>query len=292
MKFKKILAVICIFLIGSIIFSGCANVGYSLILKKDGQVEERFFVELDKSKIELAGYNYQDAYDEVYSYCNQAITNMNSNINYFKYSSQYFEFLAIYGQLQPNQKAIKCGVVKYSETQIIAYVSFGSTYVRNAYNAFIKANSGTGETTEEEPRIEDKFLYTKTVDSTENPFSDIEDSQFASDFLSYFDGETNGSQKFELSDVKYTFLYGIKSNKIYTNSNRTTRTEDGYLHEWDFDYDKINTPIETYTITIKPVAWYLLALGLTVVFTLVITIIAIVQKKSKKIQISIDNKLE
>ena len=267
---KKFLCVICIAIFGIIFFAGCADVSYSVLMYSDGSIEQGFEVDLDKSAIEAGGYNYQDVTNEIVRKIEQVVQLQNIRILAFKSNLG----------VQTSNIKLECNYKIVDEQTYYAYMYFGSNEIFTAYNKFVTGEEPNPD--EDKEILEENLFYIKHINKTTTVYYDLENNQFAKDMLAYFDGSKQGTTKFTLNDVNYNFFYGVPTNKIHSNSDARFRQDGMTIHCWRFSADETNNEIMLYTIEVKPMAWYLLALALTFIFLLILGVVVLIQKKCKK----------
>lgn len=266
---KKFLCVISLVIFSVISFAGCAELKYSIAILSDGSVKQMFQVEVDSQQLESAGYSFDDVSTNILSVFEQIKTSQYQNIRKFKMQNagEYMETNIVCGYDQ-NGKVFKI------------YMMYDSTSTYVAYNKFLSGSTGDDK---DDEILEQHFLYIKHITQTTTAYYDLENNSLAQDMLTYFNGTTvSGSTAFTLDDCSYQFYYGTPTSKMYSNSDDVVYQDGVYYHIWNFSASDVNNQIQLYTIEVKPVSWYLLALILTLVFTGILTLIVLVQKKRNK----------
>ncbi len=272
---KKFLSVICMLVVSVLLFSGCASVNYSVIMNSEGKIEQAMQVNLDKNEITLAGYSYSEVYNNV----------VNDFDNYFYSPEGSLKIAVINYALKKNKSIDDCGIKLYRESLEDEGIIFGSIVFDSPliYKEFYNITDDDDDQT----IIEKTWFYNREISESETIFSAIlkegtSANQIADKYLDYFDGSLAGTTKKTLEDADYNFFYGVPTNKLYSNSDRVFTQSGITIHEWNFSASQLGDKIRTYTLAVKPTAWYILALVLTAVVVGIILIIGLLQKKFKK----------
>lgn len=263
---KKVLCIICLTIISVFTLVGCSTVRYSTAILADKSVQQLFQVELDQTEIENAGYDYQDVINQIEQ--KFAVVKQNQILKYIRPFMKKYEGVQV--------------VCAYSMANLCIYMTYDSVSTYTAYNKFVYEVNGMTVDDEDNEILVENFLYIKHITKTTTVYNELENNQFAKDMLEYFDGTTNGTTAFTLNDCTYEFYYGVPSSKVHSNSDKRVYQDGVYYHIWSFSADETNNEIELYTIEIKPVSWYILALVLTVIFTGILCMVIVFQKNIKK----------
>lgn len=277
-KVKKIFSIICLLVMSCLVFSGCASVHYSVVVTPDGSVQQGFQVSLDKSKITLAGYDYTDVADKI----NQVFLDKQHILDTAKFA---------YQDRYKNTDGIEIIYEVANDFQDF-YLAFRCSNIEiyKKYTSIVFGSSSDSDDSSS-GNIEENAFFIKDI-SENHVFSGLDNkdadgnytNSIVKAFTDYFDGSAEGTQKFTLDDVQYNFYYGVPTTKLHSNSDHIISQSGVEIHQWVFDSTNLNDPIQTWTISIKPVAWYVLALVLTFILIIILFIICLIKKKSKKIQ--------
>lgn len=278
-KINKIFSIICLLLVSCLVFSGCASVHYSVLVNTDGSVQQGFQVSLDKNKITMAGYNYSDVANKVETIFQNSVNNNSKNIaNYC---------------LANGKSIFNCGIAtqyeRVDEQNFYAYIAFENIATYTNYSKFLSGGS-SGSEADDNSNLQENPFFIKDIEVNDTVYSGLDEkdadgnytNQIVKAFTDYFDGSTEGTQKFTLDDVEYNFYYGLPTTKLHSNSDKVISQSGVQIHQWVFNSSNLNEPIQTWTIQIKPVAWYVLALVLTFILILILFIICLIKKKYKK----------
>lgn len=269
---KKFLSVICLLVVSVLLFSGCADISFSVLMNSDGKIELAMEVDLDKDEITLAGYDYSEVFNKVVEDFDEYLWGLQLAVNNYAFLK--------------NVKVKDCGItVNQDSDEEQAYI-FGSIVFDSLkiYREFY----GIVDDDEDDTIIDSSnWFYNKNISEAETIFSSILEegttaNSFANEYLTYFEGSEAGKAQKTLEDAGYYYYYGMPTNKIYSDSDLVYSLNGIKIHEWNFSASELSDKIQLYTISVKPVAWYVLALIITFVVIAIIIIIGLIQKKFKK----------
>jgi len=235
-KLSVILIVIC-----SVIFAGCANIEYAIVQTPNGEILQKFNVLLDSASIELEGYT---------------ATNLAADVE-----------VAMRGYLLTLPEA--AGVTKSVEQAtdfsgdilVSAKLTFASINVYYDYYD-IDPNQRAGDYTTEKSFFTKKTIQTRTTEfSRANAFNyEVYFAGLESPIVNYFTRE----------DVTYTYSYATYSSKLKSDAESVTYNylQGVYIHSWSIPQDNLTREIHFYSLSANTTGWYLLGLGLTIIFML------------------------
>ncbi|MBQ0017069.1 MAG: hypothetical protein KBT30_00375 [Clostridiales bacterium] len=262
---KKFFTVLCLLITVCLVCTGCAKTSYAVYLHGDGSVEQLFVCELDKDKIEGAGHNYNEAKNYV------------ENI----FMNVYIDRLERLAQFRDEtHSSITDFKFEQNIKDDMIYLSLKFPSVK-AYKYYYSFDEEPEEETDDTIR-EDHLFYVKNINKSKNFYSGI-DEETISSIESHFNND------FDLSDCEYNFYYGVPTDRLYSEDSEIIYTDDMVVHHWSFDAESMDNEIITYTISIKPIMWYVLALSLAVILAGVLGVVCLIQKKSKKVENTIEN---
>lgn len=272
---KKFLSVVCLLVVSVLLFSGCASVNYSVIMNSEGKIEQAMQVNLDKSEITLAGYSYDEVFDKV-----------GADFDSYFYSPEgSLKIKILEYALKKHEDVDECGIKLYRESLKDEGIIFGSI-VFDSYKIYKEFYNITDDDNDQ-TIIEKTWFFDREISESDSIFSSIlqegsGSNQIASEYLDYFDGSLAGTTKKTLEDADYNFYYGVPTTKLYSNSDRVFTQNGITIHEWNFSASQLGDKIRTYTLAVKPTAWYILALVITIVIVGIVLVIGLLQKKFKK----------
>ena len=292
---KRILAIfLCIFSI--FVFCGCGSAIYLVEVDSTGVVTQAFKFTFNKKDIEDAGKTVTDFRENVIYVANSVVNNAYNN---FTNSHQSDEIMTTWSGDKCPFSQIVSYVYQNMDVGINGYRFFwepskdGKTITCTislkfltiyAYEYFYDVYPDSED--EENTYTEDHFFYVKSITESQSAFYDLKNSDITEYFLTYF------GDSFKLSDMDYCFCYITPNQKMYSDADYVENTSSGYAHVWKFsasDLENGNGIIHTYTVKIRAYPWYILAVGVSIVASVVIWIVCKAKEKKKvKIEVKID----
>lgn len=261
-KLKKIFT--CLVLMLVVIFaSGCANVDYQRIVNNDGTIIDAVCVKLDEEKITTAGYNIA------------TVTNEIKNKMTIYLQAMLMDFYDRDDGLLTIEKITVTNNLTAGVTNENGYI-IASIKFKN-YDAF-RYYYGLHLIQEENDNanIVEEFLFNKNISTGKTIFSGADAKYFTNEFLAYF------NNNFTIEDATLSYVFGTPENKLHSDATKQYSSGGINYHQWIVT--DVNQEINTFTYQIKPINWYILALGLTLLFMLILFIISLFKKKTKKVQ--------
>lgn len=257
---KKLSALILCFTL-IFVLSGCAKIQYQRVLNTNGSIVDAVSVKLDEQKIAENGFDVGNVKAEIRrkmniylnAICN-AFDTRDDRLNEIEKTAIRNNVLA---------EVIDSGEYITASLTFSNYSAFKYFYGLHLVDVDEKDNSETINT----------LLYNKNVTTGKTIFSG-EDAQFiTNEFLSYF------GNKFDINDAKLSYIFATPESKLHSDATYSYEIDGVHYHEWVVK--DINQEIQTYTIQVKPINWYVLALLLTVVLLIVLFIIASIKRKKQ-----------
>ena len=249
-----------------VIFScGCASIQYQRVINKNGKILDAISVKLDTNKIAEAGYNVDKVTLDVKTKMQQYL---NALVNAFYNRDDgllEIEKIAVYNNLRT--------LVTTNNGFIIASIEFNNY---NTFKYFYGLHLNEDNSSSNDNLVEG-FLFNKNVTTGKTIFSGSDAVFIANDFMAYFNND------FRIEDCELSYVFGTIENKLHSDADFTF-TEDGVTyHQWILSSK--DDSISTFTYQMKPVNWYILALGLTAILIIVLFIVSLFVKKKKSLNI-------
>ena len=278
---KKILSVfalvLCVFML-----CGCGSVAYQISYNSDSSVTETYTVTVDKDSLSASGKTYADVFAKATESANAYITNM---FKKFKTrTTDENDVTYVVEHIDPKPTIVDGEINgKMKPTIKDSYFQFSITFLdRKTYNLFYGVDELNANQTE---KLEKHLFYTKQIVTRKTPFSTLDGSDLANDWISYFGNES----LYNLGTLdNYIYAYSTYSEKVYSNAQQVGYDASGNkVHIWVFGADEVKSTdpnkcqITLYQIYINPVAWYVLAIVLTLILALILVLICVVKNKKK-----------
>ena len=278
---KKILSifalVLCVFML-----CGCGSVAYQISYNSDSSVTETYTVTVDKDSLSASGKTYADVFAKATESANAYITNMFQKFKTRTTDENDVTYVVEHIDPKPT---LEDGEIKGKMKPTIkdTYFQFSITFLdRKTYNLFYGVDELNANQTE---KLEKHLFYTKQIVTRKTPFSTLDGSDLANDWISYFGNES----LYNLGTLdNYIYAYSTYSEKVYSNAQQVGYDASGNkVHIWVFGADEVKSTnpnkcqITLYQIYINPVAWYVLAIVLTLILALILVLICVVKNKKK-----------
>ena len=293
---KKLLAIfLCIFSV--ILFCGCGSVSYVLQVESSGVVTQAIVLKFSRTAIQNAGKTLPDFQYHVQYVGNQvvhnSITSFESSHNLTDemttYSGETVSFASIVSYTLENMDP-QNGKPKYEwesngdEITCTITLRFLTIY---AYYYFHDLYPDTPED-DSNKTIVDHAFYLKKITENKSPFFDLQNNDVAQYFLNYF-----GTDKFTLADMDYAFCYSTTDEKLYGDTNYTYTASNGNkVLVWEYsaaDLAKENGGMfHTYKVSIRAYLWYMLAIVISLVVAIVLSIYSVNRDKKKIKQLDLE----
>lgn len=279
---KKILSifalVLCVFMM-----CGCGSVAYQISYNSDSSVTETYTVAVDKDALSASGKTYADVFAKATDSANAYITNL---LQKFKLrTTDENDVTYVVEHIDPKPTVVGGGISgKMKPTIKENYFQFSITFLdRKAYNLFYGVEELNANQTE---KLEKHLFYTKQIVTRKTPFSTLDGSDIANDWISYFGNES----LYNLGALdNYIYAYSTYSEKVYSNAQQVGYDASGNkVHIWVFGADEVKSTdpnkcqIVLYQIYINPIAWYVLAIVLTLILALILVLVCVVKNKKKQ----------
>ncbi len=245
-------------------FSGCAQVEHSRVVYSDGRIVDAIAVKLDEEKIVNKGYDLASLKSKIKTKMNKYILALQSS------------FLSRDDNLTTQEKSFvlfdMASEVGEKQGYIYATINFKDyTTFKYFYGLHLQDSS---QTESEDENIVSTPLYTKSVSVSQTVFASSICEDIAQDFLNDYGGN------FDLDDVDFSFLLGMPESRLHSNATTTYSSNGITYHEWNLS--STTEEIVTFSYLLKPVNWYILALSLTFVLFIVLTLVAMIERIIKR----------
>lgn len=257
-----VLSICCIFL-----FAGCSKVEYAQIIYPNGQIGEIIGVSVNRTEIESAGLDYEFVLDCVKDEVDTQLNN------------------SIYNKL---------GVTVTSEKNYNTGTVTGQIIYAN-YNVYCQV-FGIDPNEKTEKEIKKGFLFDREILSRHKLVYATQNKDTIYNNISARLNAMYPEIPFDFNDVDCYYSYAvplayaqverIKSNATYHYDKQYSNYSLRHF-VWQFDHEKPNAEAVMYVNHIHSYAWYLLGIGLTIIFMFIILCIKKAHPKQDKKEQSI-----
>lgn len=259
-----------ILLVVAIVFVGCSDITYSIIQYSDGSLEYRFEVDMDSEKLQSmidsseSSYTVDDVKNDIEGvYVQNMSYNYNiyvSNIINYGYSMYLTELKEMVSYSAEWVDDYFCGrLIFYSDLAYILYYEIDIT------------QESDSQTVVEGVFVDKILTTTKTIFSS-----------WDSDTALYNYMKEKYGDLFDMSNVNYTYNYVTTSARLHSDADYVSYVSGGsYVHTWEL-WPYSEREINIYYLSANYISWYILGLGLTVVFIILCLIKAMLENAKER----------
>lgn len=288
MKIKKCLTSILIVLISVFTFYGCAEVEFIRAIDGTNKIIDKLVIQLDESKINKCGKTLDEVMGSIQS---DMITFRNSIATW---KEQFVVYPDLYGQLQTG---IYSEVTVPSKSQISIVIEFanwsmfGLFYGKSDIEDFEyqEAMTDVGPFIEkilnDEYYIEDEglFFYKYSMIKDTGIINDLENITING--INYYEKYTNITKDlYNKDDIDISQIFVYPDDRIYSNADEKVVEQGLTMLRWDFSDKADDFEMTIYKLAPKGVSWYVLALILSVIATIVVFVLICKNVKNQHIE--------
>ncbi len=281
-----------------VLLSGCVTVTNTVnYVETSGGVfiVQQVDINLDKAQIEENGYDYSKIISEIYRDELQPTGVLYSLVRKIRsdYTTRVTETFAEHETLK-NQylSGLLETVITKTDTGFSVYLSFSDVRYFLFFNKVTSGNKlidvpfGGSITTDE------NFLITSYLQTVVNPFNlwwnetisykGVE-TDFKDALTDIFENNKSGDEKsYEIGDINLIFNFISPYKRLHSNADSITKSNGKYVHSWNIDPNKIDEEVVFFRTSANTGVWYLIALGLAIIFVLLGTVLYLFIKILKK----------
>lgn len=260
---KKIIIVAIMFLVWTPL-CGFINVDYGAIINKNGTISEYVTISSDQSTLDELTLD-QEAFNNILSKSGGEIIDIVKLIFTNKINTD--ETLSLTTKQLYRNGVILSAQLSENNSLVINF-KFSSAKL---WQYFCKSG------TETEIEYDYRFLTYDTINNLNPRISEIKTEsktyltpQFVYNYVSTeITNELGEEALTAIENPKYTYSYITTKKRIHTNATEQIYFNGYCYHTWEIE-DVENSVIKIYTTHANSTVWYLIALGLTSVFMLII----------------------
>lgn len=283
MKFKRLLICFSLIIVSILSISGCAKIEIMRMVDSYRMIMDKLVVTLDKNKL-------LNNYDNVR---NNVITDMITFRNYVhawiegykeEYPKVYLDMKeGIICEVPESQNNELSVVLTFADISFFA-VFYGLADINKVEYAHAMEDVGPfiQEIFDQEYKTEEfsLFLYKYSMVSNKGIMSTIKDYKIDGINTNYYDKyyELTGCS---LSDLDVTQIFAYPDDRLYSNADVKEVVGGVTFLAWDLSDKESDFEMSIYKLAPEAVAWYILALGISVLFVLIATFIIAVKYKNE-----------
>ena len=284
MKTKKVLTIIFLLLVSVTTFFGCAKVEFIRAIDSSETIIDKLAISLDESKINKAGEDLTSVISKI----DGDMIHFRNRVDDWKIS-EFAEYPELYESVKDG---IKVEVTKPRKNEISIAIEFSNWKMFGLFYGYAVA-----EDFEYNAFLQDHGPFIANILN-----SDYEDNDYGLFLIKYailknggieeniqnfeFDG-TNYYEKYRslfmnrygMEEVEVSQIFAFPDDRLHSNADDSEVQGDLTLLRWDLSNKTDDFEMTIYKITANTTSWYVLALILSAVSVIIITIV--IQKKSK-----------
>jgi len=294
MKFKKVLLICLVTFMSIFCFAGCASIEYRRAVDGNNAIIDDFIVELDESKInKVAGKNYSSVFDLVENDMQLIV----ESIKNWKLGFEVYEDLypAIKDGIEPTLSSSK------KDKRLRLTVQFANVQLFGLFYGYIETDDYEYEKVMEDVGpfvkqmlLEDYspnenyglFLYKYSLIKENGILDTIKTFEFNGvNFYEKYKTEMHDFYDVKDLDIYESFLY--PDDRMYSNADQKEIEQGITWLRWDLsNLNPEDVNMEVYKLAPRRVTWYILALVISIVALIVISIV-VYKKRKNEIQVKI-----
>ncbi len=282
-----------------LVFTGCANVTTS-VNWINGAIVEEINIQLDKDIIIHHGYNYEGIVADLYEVKNDKprgllwdwLQEAKSNYVSKVYSvfagndEKIIEYLN-FGLIDSGISPTSDGFTLYLTFSHFDYFMFFNDMELKPGQTHIIDVPFNGEVTKQDDDLTSAYIQTSTtlfagcLEKTVNGVNIVDKIKdiFASNLY------VATPIGFDVSEVDLTYKFITPYRRLHSDG-KVSKIDNKYEHTWQIDILDSDQEIHFYRVSANSIVWYLGALGITVLFLIIGTVVAVIieRKKRRKLQ--------
>ena len=282
-----------------LVFTGCANVTTS-VNWINGAIVEEINIQLDKDIIIHHGYNYEAIVADLYEVKNDKprgllwdwLQEAKSNYVSKVYSvfagndEKIIEYLN-FGLIDSGISPTSDGFTLYLTFSHFDYFMFFNDMELKPGETHIIDVPFNGEVTKQDDDLTSAYIQTSTtlfagcLEKTVNGVNIVDKIKeiFANN------KKVDTTLEFDVSKVDLTYKFITPYRRLHSDGD-VSKIDNKYEHTWQIDILDSDQEIHFYRVSANSIVWYLGALGITVLFLVIGTVVAVIieRKKRRKLQ--------
>lgn len=272
-RFLSVFILICCMFV----MCGCANMEYLRVVDDNGQIMDKFTIELDRKDI-ISKIGATRYYDELQKSIESDLKKYADMIN-----SRRTELQREYGGQKDFVNGVAAAASKFfqlNETtdQIFVQVNYASIEYYKLINNI--SDDGSSEADNE---VVSNWFVSKYIIKATNTFSNLEELGGED---GYFKTYTRDYPEFSMDDVNLTQIYGTTDSRLKSNADYVEKIEGINYHLWEIDAKNgayKTCELSYYYLTAVGTGWYIIALALSIALAVILIVVYIVKTvKAKK----------
>jgi len=287
MKLKRVIFAFVILIISAFGFAGCANVEFIRAVDPNNVIIDKLIVEVDESKINKSGVELKSVMDSI----NDDLISFRLSVE--KWKSQ-FDGYEIIKNVIGDGIHVDVSIIKNKASIAIEFANwqmfglfYGYTEVEDY--EYSKAMEDIGPfidkilTEEYDNEQFGLFLIKYSIIRNSGIKGEIKD--FVFNGTNYYDKYVNlTNNHYSLDDIGISQIFAYPDDRIYNNAD-VSYVEGGMTFmQWNLNNKSDSFQMEIHKLIPKTIWWYVVALVLSAIFVIVITIVIMIKLKKQPIE--------
>lgn len=284
MRFKKILTILILLFVSITTFCGCADIEFIRAIDASNTIIDKLVISLNESDINKGGETLSTV---MRSIDNDMVLFRNKVDNW-----KHREFDAYPDLLQRVSEGIKVEVSQPKNNEISVAIEFSDWDMFGLFYGYAvaqdfeydKALQDYGPfindliNSDYEPNSYGMFIVKYSILKSAGIGGNIQN--FEQNGVNYYEKYKNMFVgRYDINDVSVSQIFAYPDDRLHSNADAHEVEGDLMLLRWDLSSKSQDFEMSIYKITANPTAWYILALILSAVATIIITIV--IYKKNK-----------
>lgn len=270
---KRIISILLLLMV-AICFSACSQVTVMTVTNEDGTIDELVSVTLDRGIIAESGENYDAIHEDIelcgFNEAKQIVYQFNNKLETDKFlaTKETYEILSSF-----NNGVTVVGNKWQDDTYTIG-VRFKNIDVYRYYY-------GISEEVEVQTTTEKHFLYDKVSYRAYTMY--VSRGDLYNRLSAYF----SKYDAFNVEDTELVYTYVTDSSRQHSDADYIIRQQGKFYHSWVVD--ETNEVVTFYYNIANRTNWIIVCIGIALLLTIFISIIAIIKNNLNKSKINKNN---
>ena len=264
-KYKFLLVIVVVMSV--ITFFGCSDVSFMVVQYPNGEILQSFSVILNKTSVESAGYNYDVSVQKVKVVLEDAL---------LKFKERFLLTSELSAPVKEQVMNNTLTLVEQEEQVISAQIRFNNiTDYKYFYNLSDSSSAYT--------KVEKNPFFNKNISQRLTNFYNFQQDEIIKNAVIEMQNYFSTNQVLTIDNINFSYCYAVPSRAhIYSDADYIFNKNGIDFHVWQLKSDNLDRVIEFFTISIKPLTWYVLALALTLMLLGILLIIVKIKDKKLK----------
>lgn len=290
MKNKKYFVILFIMLICVSTFFGCAEIEFRRAIDSTNTIIDKIVITIDESKVNKAGKDITEVANKI-----------EDDMRQFRISVEDWktnQFSSYPDLMERVKSGIQVNVTKTSKNEVSLAIEFENWNMFGLFYGYAQA-----EDFEYSKFLEDKGPFIDNIlnnDYADNEYGlfiikysilkssglDKEIENFEVDGVNYYNKyKEYFMNRYGMEDVDISQLFAYPDNRLHGNADDSYVEADMTVLTWNLSDKSEDFEMKIYKVTANSSTWYILALILSAIFCIIISIVIVKKNKGQIVQI-------